>query len=546
MRRTRRGRILALGGGLLGLSASAAMAATIESGVAGLKLVILDKYASGKAKAVYVAKGAAGIAKGPDGDPSTLSGTVRIFPLSNPANAAVYDLPSPWLVNKPTVAKRVDKAAAPGGAGAKVVVIKPGLVGKLVAKNLGDGDGASGDQSATDLDLQALTDADTVRVVVTTNNANDGNTYVFCSDFSDLSIKKNPADLPFKVLSKSSTAPASCGVCGDGVLAVGEQCDDGNNIPGDGCNQLCETEAGTCAPAIGTRTVTVSIDTPVPLAALRLDLEYPQIHTSIPGMGNSSLVNSRVTVFPTGGNYVVNDRDTDLTVVLANATAFIDSGDVYRVDFDECTPIGENMCNRAQNVIGCCDDPANPAQFPDVCQNKECTNLPGTVCTSDGDCGGTPGTCQPKPCTSDASCTGGFGTCVFKCPANPPVCPLGLFPDSSIGTCACAATCGADLDADTTAAGDDVQLIAVGNACPSANACVVGLGPNNQGDTYAASGDTGVAGGCPGDNVCVSQLSQTTCSVSSPADEMGDPVEGVTCTITVASPSGAFLDEPTP
>jgi cysteine-rich repeat protein len=34
----------------------------------------------------------------------------------------------------------------------------------------------------------------------------------------------------------------SCGVCGDGVVDAGEQCDDGNNINGDGCNAFCITE----------------------------------------------------------------------------------------------------------------------------------------------------------------------------------------------------------------------------------------------------------------------------------------------------------------
>lgn len=30
--------------------------------------------------------------------------------------------------------------------------------------------------------------------------------------------------------------------CGDGTVDPGEQCDDGNNIPGDGCNEVCVAE----------------------------------------------------------------------------------------------------------------------------------------------------------------------------------------------------------------------------------------------------------------------------------------------------------------
>ena len=42
-----------------------------------------------------------------------------------------------WLLNKPAVAKYVNKAAPTGGS-AKVSVIKPGDLVKLVGKNLGD------------------------------------------------------------------------------------------------------------------------------------------------------------------------------------------------------------------------------------------------------------------------------------------------------------------------------------------------------------------------------------------------------------------------
>ena len=90
----------------------------------------------------------------------------------------------------------MNKTAAPGTLGAKVGIVKPALIVKLVGRNLGDGDNASGSQSATDLDLQAITPLDTLRVVYTVNNANDGNTYVMCSDFSNVTVKLDPTDLP--------------------------------------------------------------------------------------------------------------------------------------------------------------------------------------------------------------------------------------------------------------------------------------------------------------------------------------------------------------
>ena len=40
-----------------------------------------------------------------------------------------------------------------------------------------------------------------------------------------------------------------CGTCGNGELEMGEECDDGNLMPGDGCDAACKTEEpGTCNP----------------------------------------------------------------------------------------------------------------------------------------------------------------------------------------------------------------------------------------------------------------------------------------------------------
>lgn len=51
-------------------------------------------------------------------------------------------------------------------------------------------------------------------------------------------------------------APEPLAVCGDGIRAVTEQCDDGNVMNGDGCSALCQVElitpvvqASTCNPA---------------------------------------------------------------------------------------------------------------------------------------------------------------------------------------------------------------------------------------------------------------------------------------------------------
>jgi len=45
--------------------------------------------------------------------------------------------------------------------------------------------------------------------------------------------------------------PDCNGFCGDGVLKIGEQCDDGNRNPGDGCTALCQVLAGWTCPVPG-------------------------------------------------------------------------------------------------------------------------------------------------------------------------------------------------------------------------------------------------------------------------------------------------------
>jgi hypothetical protein len=185
-----------------------------STGIKGLKLILVDKYvSSGKAKAVFVSKDttSGAIHKGTDADPPVLSGTVEIFAKNDPSNTAVYDLAGAnWLVNKPTVAKYVFKTAAPGGDGVKVAVVKPNLLLKVVGKNLGDGDAATGSQDASDLDASTIAEGDELRVRVTIVNGSDGSTHIMCSDFTVETAASISGGTGYKIVSKTSTAPGSC------------------------------------------------------------------------------------------------------------------------------------------------------------------------------------------------------------------------------------------------------------------------------------------------------------------------------------------------
>lgn len=198
------------------------------SPLSGAKLLMVDQYASsGKAKVVLVAKDTTpgAVHAGPAAAPPGLTGTLVLFQQSNPANRAVYDLAAGgWVNNTAAAAKYLEAAAAPGGSGAKSVRLKRDKLVKVLARNLGDGDAASGDQNGDDLDLAALTPADVIVGVLTIYNAADGSTNTMCVQFESPTLKTIAGGTGIKYLSKTSSLPASCPVCGNGLAEPGESC----------------------------------------------------------------------------------------------------------------------------------------------------------------------------------------------------------------------------------------------------------------------------------------------------------------------------------
>jgi len=326
-----------------------------------------------------------------------------------------------------------------------------------------------------------------------------------------------------------SVTPPS--VCGNGVVEPGEQCDDGNTTSGDGCSATCEIEGLTCTPVLTGpgatsnthRVETVSITTPQPLGGVVIHLGYPRFEAGIPGTGGSSIVQSRLMTLQNAGLAELNDDETNQADVgLVNLNTGLASGQLFKVTYDNCVAMNQNICSRNPNVFGCCDNPADPNQFQippgsEICSIKgcatfkpscttdaQCGNIAGDcqggtcatfkgcatfqpTCTSDAQCGGISGDCQGILCaTDDSACIGAgqdnspeFGTCVFKCTTHPPVCSNGHFPLTGAGTC------------------------------------------DNKN------------GACPSNNSCQSQVGQFACSVDNPVDLQGHPVNGVTCAVNV-------------
>jgi len=188
-----------------GLLAGSAMAADLSCD--GKKLIIVDKLtAASKAKAVYVSKDQnCGITKGTSTSTSTsvITASLDVKYGSTDGNwdapLGTSDGQKGWLVNKPTVAKYVNKGA-PGTGSTKVAVIKPGKLLKIVGKDLGD--------SPIDIfgagDLTGGSPDVTTAFTVT----NDGETNRHCGGL-DCSYKLIAGDTGAKLVCKAPVA-ASC------------------------------------------------------------------------------------------------------------------------------------------------------------------------------------------------------------------------------------------------------------------------------------------------------------------------------------------------
>jgi hypothetical protein len=189
----------------IALGAGAALAADI--GVSGKKLIIVDKTtAASRAKVVYVSKDkAAGITKGAGNSVSSVDAVFDFFYANGSAGGA-FVVPAGasngtdgWKVNKPTVAKYVNKPA-PAGGGVKVSVIKPSKILKMVGKSLGD--------SPADIyqagDTTAAVDVSTIYTVV-----DGGATRRHCGEFTGCKRKIIGGGSGAKVVCKVATPGGS-------------------------------------------------------------------------------------------------------------------------------------------------------------------------------------------------------------------------------------------------------------------------------------------------------------------------------------------------
>jgi hypothetical protein len=194
---------LGLGVALVGLGLPVLAA---DVGVTPRKLVVVDKLtAATKAKVVFVAKDTA-VTKGAGEDVDQISVQFDVA-YGNGSAAGAFTLPagasvdkSPgWVVNKDRVAKYVNKLAPGGPTEAKVAVIKPGKVLKLVGKGLGD----------TDFDVLGAGDpGGPVYTAFCVTNGGEENCH--CSAFTGCAWKEIAGGTGAKLVCKNGAGDAAC------------------------------------------------------------------------------------------------------------------------------------------------------------------------------------------------------------------------------------------------------------------------------------------------------------------------------------------------
>jgi cysteine-rich repeat protein len=341
-------------------------------------------------------------------------------------------------------------------------------------------------------------------------------------------------------------------LCGNGIVEGDEQCDDGpgNGMPGDPCDARCESLAETCGPGtdaggtiIGHRIVTVSLHIPdkngqpQKLAGVRIGFDYPQLEASIKGTGLSSVVQSAFQVLqaspPSGFLALGNDTDTEVGFIVSSSDAFIDStsGALLQVTLDECTPLSSNICNRNQQVTGCCpttdivacnaapDDPV--ACFCGafgIISQADCDTAGCSLGVCVGIPPGNPGDCVSGKCSATSANPGKACT-----PANETVNCSGVAVDQA--TCEASQECSRLGDQTNGTYGCDSIFNPPG--APNGSFSLTMVGPPTV--------PPALPGSCPTGNTCTdqAQLTEASCTVTQPVDAFGQVVDGVTCSISV-------------
>ncbi len=167
-----------------------------------------------------------------------------------------------------------------------------------------------------------------------------------------------------------NNATEFCGHCGDGIVNPGEECDDGNNGPNDGCSPQCRNESACCWQCRNAANATL-------------------ISECINVVGEQACAD---LVFETGCPGVGAIQTFIPNVTCANASCGV-CGDGTVDDSEECddgnTVGGDGCSNNCVNETACCDEDSSGCDVrePGLCTGAERLLHPNsTVCLATQPC----------------------------------------------------------------------------------------------------------------------------------------------------------------
>lgn len=195
--------------------------------VAGDNLQLDDPNDTDKRRGRFVARQDPAIDPTLTADPRLTGATLRVSGNGDgDGDTGAIVLPAAgWRgLGKPAGSKGYEFRDRAGIAGVRKVVLKSGEKGGSWALKA----------SGPDWDYRI----EQPQQVITVSLSIGDDTY--CAQFADFSRNAPPM-----VAAKNATRPVSCRppFCGNGLLEVGEGCDDGNAVTGDGCSATCELES---------------------------------------------------------------------------------------------------------------------------------------------------------------------------------------------------------------------------------------------------------------------------------------------------------------
>jgi cysteine-rich repeat protein len=361
--------------------------------------------------AIIIALGAGAVGAAPCTDLATLRATIEgACPCAAQSSAKAYESCAKAKLKadgiKGSCKKQMLKTAAKSICGKSGVVVccTPGKKGKVVKSSKCKGTSctsAAGNGFSlfplTGADCSAAGECPTTTTTVTTTTTLGGPSTTSTTTLPNLCVGGVPNDVvetgeecDDNNLDPTDGCTEACTTCGNSTITPPETCDDGNLITGDGCDANCrESGCGNslivppetcddgntsnddscpadcivdaCTPQAATDVqVSVNIGGNSDIGAATVLVDYPEGKVDIPGSGGA-VVDGILTDYPDGATPGPNDYDHALRNVVVGNIGEPFSGLLFRIHFESCSGasapvVGDFTCT----VIDASDTLGNP------------------------------------------------------------------------------------------------------------------------------------------------------------------------------------------